>query len=65
MISFKFFDLSYYTNRVMALQGKLYRCDSIWRRCNRTEGNNHSEQLRLVIHHHSSTLYPVQPRILG
>jgi len=71
MISFEIFDLSYFTYSVKALQSKLYHCDGVWRCCNRTEGSvigmvqRHFVQLRLAIHHHSSTLYSVQPRILG
>lgn len=47
------------------LQGKLHHCDGVWLRCNNIKGNTPLILLRLVLHHLSSTLYPVQLRILG
>ncbi len=35
------------------LQNKLHHCGRIWLCCNRTEGNNHSEQLRLSTQQHT------------
>ena len=47
------------------LQGRLHNRDGASLCCNCLKGNDHFAQLRLDLHHHSSTLYPVQPRILG
>jgi len=57
MISFKTSYLSYFTYRVKALKSKLYHCDAVWRCCIYLKWSDHSKQLRLAIHHHSSTLY--------
>jgi hypothetical protein len=47
------------------LQDKLHHCDGVWLRCNTVKGSDHLTVLRLALHQHSSTLYPVQLRILG
>ncbi len=49
------------TQWVKTLQYKLHHYDGVWLRCN----YYHFAQLRLALHHHSGTLYPVQLRILG
>lgn len=40
-------------------KNKLHNCDNTGLRCNHLEGDNHSAQLRLVLRHHSRTLYPI------
>lgn len=53
------------TALLAARQNKLHSCDSTWLCCNSVEGSDHSRLLRLTMHFHNSTLYPVQLRSSG
>lgn len=56
---------SYITQNVKTLHRKLHNCGDAGRCCNCLKENNYSAQIRLALHHHSSTLSSVQLRILG
>jgi len=57
--------LKYIQLIMKSLQGRLHIYESVYLRGNDLEGSNHSKPLRLDLHPHRHTLYPVQLRSLG